>query len=1362
MIDLSSYLVKKGFVLSKLNQLLLPVLFSTLSVKSHASIVRGDIDYQYFRDFAENKGQFTVGAMNVPIYNKSGQNIGTMLRNVPMVDFSVINSDGGFTTLIDPQYLVSVSHNGYNKVQFGSIENHPDSHTFTYQLVHHNNYVQDQNNPYHKDYHTPRLHKLVTEVMPVETVTNVHGASYNNSHRYPLVVRAGSGTQQVRENNQNKWVAGAYHFLTGSAVTVPYTTSYAGFGTHGSVMGNHYGPMVNIALAGDSGSGVFVYDAQEQKWKLMAVTFASLSGATGNIYWVVRSTYNKRIKDANIGTIINNSLSDTQWTWRHTATVGTHQVSSGSHSHDIAVFNPNLTGRNRQTNPQLNHGKTVIFTGEAGRLHFAGNVNQGAGALFFDTDYKVTGENGITWQGAGISIAQDKTLIWQIANPKGDRLSKIGAGTLHINGTGKNEGDISIGDGIVILDQQADSNGEKQAFNRLGIVSGRPTVRLTSADQMDWNNLYFGFRGGRLDLNGNHIHMQRIKHVDDGAHIVNHNLNQSASLTLTGQPEFTEAHIQWGQWGIAGADLYEYINNHKGNRKDYFILKGNANAWFPTEQNSDSNWEFLGSGEQGKNQAIAEIITRKNLARKHTALNGTLGENNPALNGELHLTYTPNLNGSSLLLTGNIHLNGNLTTNGNSTLYLSGRPTPHAYDHLNKKEVIKDHDWITRQIRAKHIIANDHSQIHIGRNISQLNSNITARDHARIELGYTNNHSPVCHRSDYTGNINCTTPNYHSDITNHIARLQYQGNINLNDNAQLYIGKTDLHSAIQGDTNSQITLGSESHWTLTQNSTIGHLNMQNGAQLTLSQTNNNFHTLHIQGNLSGNGQINYRTDLGNMQSDSIHISGSSEGNFTLMINNSGKEPQKSKDRLTLLTITPEQQNGKTLNIRLANPNEHIDIGAYRYQLINETNAYRLYNPIVEAQIQEQERQQAEEARKKAEAERQRLEEEKRKQAEEARRQAEEQARQQAEAERQRQAEEQAHQQAEVERQRQAEQARQQAEAERQRQAEEQARQQAEAERQRQAEEQARQQAEAERQRQEEQALQQAQTISRYTNTALSEQTSYVHTLGRLNHSVFMQINQDNDNFFITNHYQQSHHQSNEHRHYRKNQHQIQTGASHSLTNPWGKLSTGIIYTYAKATHNFDDHINGKNQTHQLTLYAKQTLTNQLHIAINAGQTHSRSNIQLEGQHPIKHRAHTIGISIGKQITTSWLNATAALGINHNHLSASQYPLAGADIKTSSENLVSYHAQLTLEKPLTLSPMTLTPYLSADHIKYHKNSQLSVNQHHFTQTFSDYTNIGTGIRLKTQNWQTHLQINYGKGKNIDSTRSVQFGLRYAWK
>lgn len=114
--------------------ILLVSMFGVLySAESTASRAVYDIPYQTYRDFSENKGLFKPGAMDIPLYDKSGKVVAT-LDKAPMIDFSS-NARTGFATLAFPQYIVSVKHNtGYKNVRFG----YGDDTNYT--LVSRNNY----------------------------------------------------------------------------------------------------------------------------------------------------------------------------------------------------------------------------------------------------------------------------------------------------------------------------------------------------------------------------------------------------------------------------------------------------------------------------------------------------------------------------------------------------------------------------------------------------------------------------------------------------------------------------------------------------------------------------------------------------------------------------------------------------------------------------------------------------------------------------------------------------------------------------------------------------------------------------------------------------------------------------------------------------------------------------------------------------------------------------------------------------------------------------------------------------------------------------------------------------------------------
>ena len=520
-----------------------------LHFPSLAGIVRNDIDYQYFRDFAENKGQFFIGNHDIDIRNKAGQSIGTMMQNgIPMIDFSPVSHRWGVATLVGDQYVVSVAHNGrYQDVDFGSEGHNPDAHRYSYQLVQRNNYPEGTK--YNADYHTPRLNKFVTETAPIEMVKDLNGDVYSDVNKYPMRVRMGAGLQFTRnQDGSNVAMSGvyAYNYLTGGNAFIGQGTENGLMNLGGELMQkNAYGPMPIIGSSGDSGSPLFVYDKEKGKWLLNGVLvygvyssgdYQKPDGFGGNGYLTARYDYYQRIaQNDRVSPII--SQQGNRYLWTSKGDTGNITLNNTPVA-TTPLFASYLPNQNMEE-PSLSHGKNLVFSNKTSTstiIQLTNSINQGAGGLYFEGgNYLVeTTLPDITWNGAGVSVSEGSTVTWKIKNPAGDRLSKIGQGTLLVNGKGENLGDISVGDGLVVLNQQADGQNKKQAFNQLGIVSGRPTVKLESADQVNPNNIYFGFRGGRLDLNGNALTFNRIQNTDEGAQIVNHNKDKEANVTILG------------------------------------------------------------------------------------------------------------------------------------------------------------------------------------------------------------------------------------------------------------------------------------------------------------------------------------------------------------------------------------------------------------------------------------------------------------------------------------------------------------------------------------------------------------------------------------------------------------------------------------------------------------------------------------------------------------------------------------------------------------------------------------------------------------------------------------------------------------
>lgn len=903
------------------------------------------IDYQYYRDFAENKGKFTVGAKNIEVYNKNGNLVGTSMTKAPMIDFSVV-SRNGVAALVGDQYIVSVAHNGgYNSVDFGAEGPNPDQHRFTYQIVKRNNYKPDKDNPYHGDYHMPRLHKFVTDAEPAKMTDNMNGNNYADLSKYPDRVRIGTGEQWWRTDEEQKqgskssWLADAYQWrIAGNT----HSQSGAGKGTvnlSGDITKpNNYGPLPTGVSFGDSGSPMFIYDAIKQKWLINGVlqTGNPFSGA-GNGFQLIRKNWfydNVFAEDLPITFLEPRSNGHYSFTSNNngtgTVTQTNEKVSMPRFKvRTVQLFNEALKAEDKEPvyaaggvnayKPRLNNGKSIYFGDRGtGTLTIENNINQGAGGLYFEGNFTVSSENNATWQGAGVHVGEESTVTWKVNGVEHDRLSKIGKGTLHVKAKGENKGSISVGDGKVILEQQADDQNKKQAFSEIGLVSGRGTVQLNDDKQFDTDKFYFGFRGGRLDLNGHSLTFKRIQNTDEGAMIVNHNTTQVANVTITGNESIV---------------LPNGNNINKLNYSKYIAFNG----WF---------------GETDKN--------------KH--------------NGRLNLIYKPTTEDRTLLLSGGTNLKGDITQEG-GTLVFSGRPTPHAYNHLNRPnelgrpqgEVVIDDDWINRTFKAENFQIKGGSAV-VSRNVSSIEGNWTVSNNANATFGVVpNQQNTICTRSDWTGLTTCKTVDLtdtkvidsipttqingsinltdsatanvkglvnlngnvtlinHSQFTlsnnatqigniklsNHakatVNNATLNGNVHLTDSARFSLKNSHFSHQIQGDKDTTVTLENAT-WTMPSDATLQNLTLNNSTvtlnsaysassnnaprrrrsletETTPTSAEHRFNTLTVNGKLSGQGTFQFTSSLFGYKSDKLKLSNDAEGDYTLSVRNTGKEPE---------------------------------------------------------------------------------------------------------------------------------------------------------------------------------------------------------------------------------------------------------------------------------------------------------------------------------------------------------------------------------------------------------------------------------------------------------------------------------------
>lgn len=1314
------------------------------------------IDYQYYRDFAENKGKFAVGAKDIEVYNKKGELVGKSMTKAPMIDFSVV-SRNGVAALVGDQYIVSVAHNGgYNNVDFGAEGSNPDQHRFSYQIVKRNNYKPDKDNPYHGDYHMPRLHKFVTDAEPVEMTGNMNGAVYADRNKYPERVRIGSGHHYWRYDDDNHGdLAYSGHWLIGGNTHMQAGGWNGGVSLSGDVRhSNAYGPIPTAGAAGDSGSPMFIYDKENSKWLLNGVlqTGYPYSGRENSFQLVRKNWFYDKVyygdthtiffeahKNGHFiftsnnngnGTVINENASNPR------LKIQTVQLFNAS-LQDKAKEPVHAAGGNNQYRPRLNNGENLSFIDYGkGKLTFRNNIDQGAGGLYFEGDFTVSSENNATWQGAGVHISEDSTVTWKVNGVANDRLSKIGKGTLHVQAKGENKGSISVGDGKVILEQQADDQGNKQAFSEIGLVSGRGTVQLNDDKQFDTDKFYFGFRGGRLDLNGHSLTFKRIQNTDEGAMIVNHNTTQAANVTITGNESIV------------------LPNGNNINKLDY---------------------------------------------RKEIAYNGWFGETDENKhNGRLNLIYKPTTEDRTLLLSGGTNLKGDITqTKGK--LFFSGRPTPHAYNHLDKRwsemegipqgEIVWDHDWINRTFKAENFYIQGGSAV-VSRNVSSIEGNWTISNNANATFGVVpNQQNTICTRSDWTGLTTCqkvdltdtkvinsipTTQingsinltdnatanvkglaklNGNVTLTNHsqftlsnnatqtgniqlfdnanatVDNATLMGNVNLKDSAQFYLKNSHFSHQIQGDKGTTVTL-ENSTWTMPSDTTLQNLTLNNSTvtlnsaysassnnaprrrrrsldtETTPTSAEHRFNTLTVNGTLRGQGTFQFTSSLFGYKSDKLKLSNDAEGDYILAVRNTGKEPVTLK-QLTLIESLDNQPLSDKLTFTLEN--DHVDAGALRYELVKKNGEFRLHNPIKEQELHN-DLVKAEQVERALEA----------KQAKLVPRTQNPKAK--VRSKRAAFSDTQPDQiplnvlKAALE--------------------------------------------VIDAQQQVAQAVQnQKDLISRYSNSALSELSATVNSmlsvqdeLDRLfvdqaQSSVWTNIAQDKRRY-----------DSDAFRAYQQKTNLRQIGVQKALAN--GRI--GAVFSHSRSDNTFDEQVKNHATLTMMSGFA-QYQWGDLQFGVNVGAGISASKMAEEQSRKIHRKAINYGVNASYQFRLGQLGIQPYFGVNRYFIERENYQSEEVKVKTPSLAFNRYNAGIRVDYTFTPTDnISVKPYFFVNYVDVsNANVQTTVNSTVLQQPFGRYWQKEVGLKAEILHFQLSAFISKSQGSQLGKQQNVGVKLGYRW-
>lgn len=150
--------------------------------------------------------------------------------------------------------------------------------------------------------------------------------------------------------------------------------------------------------------------------------------------------------------------------------------------------------------------------------------------------------------------------------------------------------------------------------------------------------------------------------------------------------------------------------------------------------------------------------------------------------------------------------------------------------------------------------------------------------------------------------------------------------------ASLHLRDSSLTGAIKGL--DQLDVLGTSRWTLTADSTLGDLH---NTGVVAFQPGTGFKTLTIEGDLTGSGTFAMNTQVADPRGDLLRIEGTHSGSHTLAIADSGREPSAANGELMLV-----DGNGGDGHFALVG-RPHVDVGAYRYSLLQQGDDWFLRN-----------------------------------------------------------------------------------------------------------------------------------------------------------------------------------------------------------------------------------------------------------------------------------------------------------------------------------------------------------------------------------------------------------------------------------
>ena len=617
--------------MNKSQKILVALFFlSSIGMANHGRYEQYWSDYE---DFANNRGKFKIGQKGVIVYKKDGLGDPATIEQ-PIPNFDGMVDGGAYALWGDPQILSTASHVG-NWGSFTFIQRHlrkdvelsegfknkantnKDSIVQEYSERVKMPYMRDLGN----DYSIGRLKTIAFDGYTPETIKNRRQIHYG-----ALVARTGGGINSYAHDGGEKYPVG-YGNIAGGLNKI-YLVDGGSFWI--KMQKNFQTPLDSASRPGDSGSPAYIWDKDNNKWLLAGENSAGSGDNNWNKISIIKQ--NPDLVNKYMDSIEDEKITDANVTLEG-KTLG--------FGNSTRVIDDNAATAKNQTFAK--NGLTLTVNSDS---------DTGASRFRFSENANITGTGKFST--AGLIIDKNVNVNYNIISDKNTVIRKRGEGSLTLNGNSKNDVEVNIGEGSLILDN---SNG--YAASHIRVAQGAKVI-LNKDNQLNDNKIYFGHRGGTLELKGQNLEFNDIYHLDKDAIIANKESTTKSKFTFT-----------------QGKDRV-FLGKFSGNMDVEYN---------PNEVNENSKWNLRGN---------TDITGDLNVKKGIVSISGdviTSGYENNVLENQFEKTTfkAGNINvdsGSTLQLDRATKVESNINVSGKLNLTATGE----VLTKLDKTKPYKDYE----------------------------------------------------------------------------------------------------------------------------------------------------------------------------------------------------------------------------------------------------------------------------------------------------------------------------------------------------------------------------------------------------------------------------------------------------------------------------------------------------------------------------------------------------------------------------------------------------------------------------------------------------------------------------------------------